>query len=162
MDAPVLKVDRMAIANVAHGHSRLGTRLRGKLADAYEVRGHQTSNLWYVYSPRTDRDWLLKDDLKWAHFLLAESDPHIKDINYSPPAEIVRIGDEGQTTEFDAVVTFKDGLTEWREVLGSDALAKHDIRARYQWEEQVEAALEKGIRYVGEIVFRKQGKKVVT
>lgn len=65
--------------------SRLGTKLRGKLAEDYSSRGYHKSTLWYVYSPRTDRDWILKGDLEWGHFLLAESDPHISKIDYAPP-----------------------------------------------------------------------------
>lgn len=94
----------------------LGTQLRGKLAAAYASRGHHCSSLWYVYSPRTVRDWVLKNDLEWGHFLLAESDPGIKDIDYSPSTELVHAGDEGSATSPDAVVTLRDGTIEWREI----------------------------------------------
>lgn len=39
---------------------KLGTQFRGKLADSYGQRGGYDSNLWYVYSPRTSRDWVLR------------------------------------------------------------------------------------------------------
>ena len=126
--------------------SRLGTRLRGKLADAYSARGHHTSSLWYVYSPRTDRDWVLASSLEWGHFLLAESDPHIAQIDYSPAPEVIRVGDEDHATKLDAVVTFVGGRIEWREIKHSDASAT-DVRAQHQWEAQAEAALQKGAHY---------------
>lgn len=129
--------------------ARLGTRLRGRLAEAYSSRGHHKSSLWYVYSPRTDRDWVLRSDPEWGHFLLAESDPRIATIDYAPAREIVRVGDEDQATELDAIVTYKDGVVEWREIKSSeDELKKLDVRARHQREAQAEAAFRKGARYV--------------
>lgn len=131
----------------AQSGSRLGTKLRGKLAEAYSSRGYHKSSLWYVYSPRTNRDWVLKGDLEWGHFLLAESDSNISHIDYAPPTEIVRVGDEDHATTLDSIVTFKDNIIEWREINHSDAISK-DIRAQQQWEAQVEAAVQKGVRYV--------------
>lgn len=130
----------------AQSGSRLGTRLRGKLAEAYSSRGYHKSSLWYVYSPRTDRDWILKGDLEWGHFLLAESDPRISQIDYAPIPEIVRVGDDDHATTLDSIVTFKDNTIEWREIKHANATSK-DIRAQHQWEAQVEAAAQKGVRY---------------
>jgi len=127
--------------------SRLGTKLRGKLAAAYSDRGLHLSNLWYVYSPKTDRDWVLRSDLEWGHFLLAESDPDIKDIDYNPSSELVRIGDDNHATTLDAIVRFGDGSIEWREIKRSDAIRNGDIRSLQQWEAQVEAASRAGVRY---------------
>lgn len=138
----------MATAKETHSVARLGTRLRGKLAEAYSARGHHESSLWYVYSPRTDRDWVLRSDPEWGHFLLAESDPRIRTIDYAPAAEIVRVGDEDQATELDAIVTFKDGVVEWREIKSSDSIKRLDIRAQHQWKAQAEAAFRNGVRYV--------------
>lgn len=56
---------------------RLGTRMRGALTEAYESRGGGKSNLWLVYSPKADKDFVLRSDLEFGHFLLAESDPEI-------------------------------------------------------------------------------------
>src|SRR5687767_14185864 len=55
--------------------SRLGTKFRGKLAAAYGHRGVGQNSLWYVYSPRTRSDWVLRSDVEWDHFVLAEADP---------------------------------------------------------------------------------------
>jgi hypothetical protein len=139
----------MATTKGTHSGARLGTRLRGKLAEAYSVRGHHKSSLWYVYSPRTDRDWVLKSDLEWGHFLLAESDPRVCTIDYAPAPEIVRVGDENHSTVLDAIVTFKDDdVVEWREIKSSESIKNLDIRTQHQWEAQVEAASQKGVRYV--------------
>ena len=128
--------------------SRLGTRLRGKLASAYTERGTHQSKLWYVFSPKTSRDWVLRGTLEWGHFLLVEADPGISDVDYSPPSEIVRVGDDDHATTLDAVVTFKDGSIEWREIKWSDETENGDIRSLHQWEAQVEAASRSGARYV--------------
>lgn len=127
--------------------SRLGTRLRGKLASAYSQRGTHQSKLWYVFSPKTGRDWVLRGTLEWGHFLLVEADPDISDVDYSPPSEIVRVGDDDHATTLDAVVTFKNGSIEWREIKWSDE-TNGDIRSLHQWEAQVEAASRTGARYV--------------
>lgn len=138
----------MATAKGTSTGARLGTRLRGRLAEAYSARGHHKSSLWYVYSPRMDRDWVLRSDPEWGHFLLAESDPRISSVDYAPATEIVRVGDQDHATELDAVVTFRDGLVEWREIKSSESLKTLDIRARHQWEAQAEAAFRMGVRYV--------------
>lgn len=126
----------------------LGTQLRGKLASAYSERGHHRSNLWYVYSPKTGRDWVLRSDLEWGHFVLAESDPEIRDIDYAPPVELARVGDEDSATTLDAIVTLRNGEIEWREIKPSDAIKKGDIRSQRQWDAQAEAAFQKGVHYV--------------
>jgi len=138
----------MATANGKRNGARLGTRLRGKLAEAYSARGHHLSSLWYVYSPKTDKDWVLKGNLEYFHFLLAESDTNISTIDYAPPPEIVRVGNDDHATEFDAKITYKDGSIEWREVKHFNSIEKLDIRSQHQWEAQVEAALRKGEEYV--------------
>ncbi len=138
----------MATTSEKHSGARLGTRLRGKLTKDYLARGHHKSSLWYVYSPRTNRDWILKSDLEWGHFLLAESDPRISNIDYAPVPEIANVGDEDHATELDAIVTFKDGVVEWREIKSSDSIKNLNIRTQHQWEAQAEAAFQTGVKYL--------------
>lgn len=138
----------MAIAARVKAASRLGTKLRGKLAAAYSDRGHHQSNLWYVYSPRTGRDWVLRSDLQWGHFLLAESDPYIKDSDYSPPTKLQGVGGDNQASTLDAIVTLKNGTVEWREIKSSDAIENEDFGSQHQREVQIEAAIRLGVRYV--------------
>lgn len=112
----------MAVTEKPPGKGRLGTRFRGKLASAYGQRAHHESNLWYVYSPRTNSDWVLRGDLEWDHFVLSESDVRIKNIDFSP-APVAGVFDDGThyRTILDAVVTYHDGAIEWREVKPLDA-----------------------------------------
>ena len=113
------------------GAARLGTRLRGNLASEYALRGHQTYSLWYVYSPKTNRDWVLAGDLAWAHFLLVESTPGILAVDYSSQHIETDCSAGSSSVRRDAVVTFADGAVEWRRISiakeelggGSDVLA---------------------------------------
>jgi hypothetical protein len=93
---------------------RLGTRLRGKLADAYDQRGHQNAPLLYAYSPKMDRDLVLCGQLRYDHFVLTEADPLIEAVDHSPDLRHL-----GPDSNFDvhAIVTFQDGRTEWRVVV---------------------------------------------
>lgn len=107
----------MASSVKAKTSGRLGTRLRGKLAEKYGQRNHQKYSLWYVYSPRTNRDWVLEGDLRWDHFVLTESDPRVINVNYAPEPIEIKIED-GQKKEisFEALVTFADNSIELRNV----------------------------------------------
>lgn len=124
--------------------TRLGTQLRGKLSGAYASRGRFRSKLTYAYSPRMGRDVVLHSQLEFAHFVLAESDPLIFKINYSPEKRISNIQDDVLGTIVDAEVELKDGTLEWREIKYSGKL---DKRSEHQWQAQAEAAFQHGIRY---------------
>lgn len=124
---------------------RLGTQFRGKLTSAYGQRGKYGSNLWYVYSPRTKRDWVLRSNLEYDHFVLTEADPTVKIVNYAP--ESITIKDEDGatgTTTFDAEVIRQDGTVEWREV---KSLYDTDSRNQRQRETQTIAARIAGVTY---------------
>lgn len=96
--------------------ARLGTRFRGKLAASYGQRGVGPNSLWYVYSPRTRTDWVLRSDLEWDHFVLAESDPDLVTCVYAPDKRTVTLQGETVTLEIDAIVTLQDGTIEGRRV----------------------------------------------
>lgn len=93
---------------------RLGTKFRGKLAASYGQRGVGPNSLWYVYSPRTRTDWVLRSDLEWDHFVLAESDPDLVNCVYAPDKRTVTFQGDTVNLEIDAVVTLRDGTIEGR------------------------------------------------
>lgn len=105
---------------------RLGTRLRGKLATAYGLRGHQNSDLWYVYSPLTDKDWVLPSGLCFNHFVLTEADPTVIDADYSPELDIPSLG----PVRFAAVVRYGDGAVQWHHVSSESAQPNSDAASR--------------------------------
>ncbi|MET3139971.1 hypothetical protein AAKU61_004355 [Undibacterium sp. GrIS 1.2] len=58
---------------------------RLRVFDAYRGRGHQNSNLWLVYSVKTQRDWILPSDrqlVHWIHYL--ETNPLVKWFDLAP------------------------------------------------------------------------------
>jgi hypothetical protein len=113
---------------------RLGTRLRGALQEAYGQRGSYRNHLWYVYSPKADQDFVLRSDLEFAHFLLAESDPLVVTINYAPDK---RVSASGEGTILDAEAQMTSGCIELREVKYASEIAKGgDSRAQAQIEVQ--------------------------
>ena len=140
----------MAGKSTSAKSGRLGTQFRGKLATAYGQRGTFDCGLWYVYSPRTNSDWVLKGDLEWDHFILAESDPRIQAINYAPSPIRVEL-DDGTVyqTTFDATVTYTDGSLEWREVKFADEFdSVEQVRNERQREAQEKAARNAGVTYM--------------
>jgi hypothetical protein len=125
--------------------ARLGTRFRGKLAASYGQRGVGPNSLWYVYSPRSRTDWVLRSDLEWDHFVLAESDPDLVNCVYAPDTLSVSLHGETVMLEIDAVLTQRNGTVEGRRIrystddaggLQAVMLAKH-----------TEAAEALGMRY---------------
>lgn len=70
---------------------------------AYRARGHGLNNLWLVYSPKTDRDWLLNSDLQYIYWLrFLESNSAVGCF------EIL----ERQTATPDFLVHYRDGSSE--------------------------------------------------
>lgn len=112
--------------NVSRKSGRLGTHLRGKLAAAYGQRGHQNSALWYVYSPRTDRDWVLRSDLYFEHFVLTEADPSVIDVNYAPELDVPTLG----PVQFAAIVHYSDGAVQWHHVSNERIKPNSDAAAQ--------------------------------
>jgi hypothetical protein len=96
--------------------SRLGTQMRGALAEKYGLRGKGKSHLWYFYSPKANQDFVVASDIEFGHALLVESDPRIKRVNYSPPIRRAVETKVGSGTVFDAELGLTDGSIELREV----------------------------------------------
>ncbi len=134
---------------------RLGTSMRKALADAYDARGHGRSGLWPVYSPKADRDFVLRSDLEFGHFLLVESDPEIVSVDYAPAPRIQSYAGEGIATIVDAEVTLRSGAVIWREVKCSeDVVHGATGRANLQLLIQIKAA--EGVSARHELVTEKE------
>jgi len=120
---------------------RLGTRLRGALAEAYQSRGHGKSTLWAAFSPKSGKDVVFRSSVEFGHFLLVESDPNIENVDYSPGTRIETYAGEGAATIVDAEVTLKSGAVVWREVKNSEDVTHGSIgRANLQLLIQIKAA----------------------
>ena len=106
--------------SIVRSGGRLGTRMRGALAEAYGARGHSKSGLWLLYSPKANKDVVLQSDLKFGHFLLVESDPNIVSVDYTPAARLQNYAGEGAATIVDAEITLRSGTVVWREIKRSE------------------------------------------
>lgn len=112
--------------------SRIGTQLRGALAAAYNSRGRAIANLYYVYSPKTDQDWVLSGQHQFANFILIESNPQIVRANYAPAMhELYYEGRLDQLT-WTVEVEYRDGHREWQLVLPECGTEEHpnDVQQR--------------------------------
>ncbi len=119
--------------------------LRRSIPDAYRVRGHRVNNLWLVYSPKTDRDWLLPSDRQLIHWLVfLESDREVLSFDLSPDPLISHDANEFRATELDAIAIYRGGHVEWHEVKAGTTL--HDSN-RSQFQAQVAAAHKAGATY---------------
>lgn len=83
----------------------------------YRSRGKNVSNLWLVYSPKTDSDLMPPSDrqlIHWLYFL--EANPQVKSFNLHPEPILSQDDIEVRATELDAIVYNQNGQQEWHEV----------------------------------------------
>ena len=120
---------------------------RKRLRDLVKHRGHRIFNIWYVYSPKLGRDWVLDSDLAYDHFTSLEANLEVVFYDLDPPPVIVKVGDDDHKTTFDAKVVFKNGKTEYREVKYADEVAdatavrtQHQLEAQAKWLESQNAS----------------------
>lgn len=93
------------------------SKIRRTVLSSYRARGRSINNLWLVYSPKTDSDWILPSDRQLVHWLsFLESNPEVVTFDLSPGPIISHDGDETKATELDALVTLRSGYIEWHEV----------------------------------------------
>ncbi len=129
--------------------ARLGTRLRGALANAYQARGSGQSNLTFAYSAKADMDVVLRSTLEFGHFLLCEGCSEITSVVYNGGLQPGVVDGRVVMTEFDAVVTMSSGMVEYREVKSSDELENPELgRANLQLAAQAAIAVYEGGRHV--------------
>lgn len=134
-------MSRAARATAAKKHSRLGTQMRAQLAEPYASRGHHHSSLWLAFSPKANADVVLRSDLEFGHFLLAESDPSVVKVDYAPQKRVAQAAGEAVGTIVDAEVTLRNGTVIWREIKCSEDVAHGTTtRANTQLMAQVQAA----------------------
>lgn len=128
--------------------ARPGTRLRGQLAQAYDARGGHQSILWFQFSPKANRDFVLSSDLEYGHFLLVESDTSIAEVDYAPAKRVARVAGEVLATCVDAEVVLKSGEVVWREVKCSEDIEQGAAnRASLQILVQLQAAKDAAVTH---------------
>lgn len=95
---------------------RMGTSLRGILAEEYQARGHGRSSLNLVYSPKSNQDVVLRNRHAYAHFLLCEASPEIQYVEYRSRIDRMTDSNGNVLPAFDAVITYASGAREGRYV----------------------------------------------
>lgn len=91
--------------------------LRKTVMEAYRSRGKGISNLWLIYSAKTNSDWVLPSDrqlIHWLYFL--ETNPDVSTFDLAPEPILSEDENETRATELDALVTPRMGQQEWHEV----------------------------------------------
>lgn len=111
------------------------SKLRKAVFEACGQRAEHASNLWLVHSARCGRNWVLTGDTEFLHFLCVEFDPEVESFDLKPQPDIVRLREEDRKTRFDAIIRFRDGHVECREL-------KRESEPPPEPEEQLRAALQ--------------------
>ena len=127
------------------------SKLRKAVFEACGQRAEHASNLWLVHSARNGRNWVLTGDTEYLHFLCVEFDPEVESFDLKPQPDIIRLREEDRKTSFDAIVRFRDGHIDCRELKresGPPPEPEEQLRAALQAEAQEIAAKRHGGRYV--------------
>lgn len=115
------------------------------IPDAYRARGRRVNNLWLVYSPKTDRDWLLPSDRQLVHWLVfLESNRDVLSFDLAPEPVMSHDTKELRATELDAIAICRDRHLEWHEIKAGTTLQETD---RSQFQAQAAAARKAGATY---------------
>lgn len=121
-------------------------RQRKSLHKRYRARGKSNSNLWLVYSVKTDRDWILSSDLELIHSLcLLEFDASVRTFDLAPESVPSFDAEEPRSTELDTIVEYRNGGREWREIKATVDGGSEAFRSQFQ--AQAAAAHQQGLRY---------------
>lgn len=123
------------------------TKIRKNVLAHYRARGKRINNLWLIYSPKTDSDWILPSDRELIHWLVfLETNPEVKTFTLQPDLIISHDNEDNKGTIFDAVVTLTSGATEYHEVKsGTGREPKAEDRS--QLAAQLNAARKDNITY---------------
>ena len=108
-------------ASAAKPGTRFGTQLRGEVAEQYDKRAHGAGDLALHYSGKNSKDVSLLTLREFGHFLHAESDPAVIEVDYSPRKAITEMAGAPYARLIHAVVKLRDGSTAWRRLVQDDS-----------------------------------------
>jgi hypothetical protein len=95
----------------------LPSKQRTNVLRAYRSRGRANRNLWLVYSPKTDRDWILGSDRHLVHWIFfLETNPDVRSFEIEPSNETPRIGESQPVLDADAAVVLANGTREYHKL----------------------------------------------
>ncbi len=100
--------------------ARLGVRMRGQLAEIYEVRGHSAGKLWIQYSAMALRDVAFASEIEYLHFLYLESSFNARKVEYTPKTKVQRAVGNAFVDYVNAEIMLADGSLVWHHVCETD------------------------------------------
>jgi hypothetical protein len=125
----------MAAMASTKGNARLGSQRRATLSRSDGSGASVNENLWQVYSPKSDRDWLLHSDLSLVYWLTClETQPDVREYELRPDISVPSVAAKLTPARPEAIVLFQSGHTEW-----------HYIR-RYHYGQEEVATIQEEIR----------------
>ena len=97
--------------------ARIGTRIRGQMAAAYDARGESAGDLVLHFSSKMGKDVVLSSKLAYYHFLLVERDPAVDSVDYAPSERLVDLMGQGFADLVDAEIKSTQGEVIWRRLI---------------------------------------------
>ncbi|EEF27458.1 conserved hypothetical protein, partial [Ricinus communis] len=95
----------------------LPSQQRTRVLDSYRSRGRANSNLWLVYSVKTDRDWILTSDRHFVHWIaFLETNPDVQSFEIEPNENLARSGNQIVPGRIDATARLIDGTLEQHQI----------------------------------------------
>lgn len=125
--SPTKSAEAKAEARSSEKQARLGTQMRGRLAEAYDARGHSRGTLNYHYSPKCRRDVVLMGHAELGHFLTVEYDARIVEVDYAPRDKVKGIAGDELGEFIHASIKLRDGTKVWRHISAENPGDKHDV-----------------------------------
>ncbi|MDR7334333.1 hypothetical protein [Roseateles asaccharophilus] len=101
--------------------ARIGTRIRGQMAAAYEARGETAGDLYLHFSSKMKMDVVLSGRLSYLHFLLVERDPGVDQVDYAPSGRLATLMGKEPAELVDAEIKTTAGEVVWRRLIDKEA-----------------------------------------
>lgn len=111
-------------------HPRPGVLMRGKLTEAYALRGKSQGKLWLQYSGHARADVAFATELAYAHFLYTESSFNVVKVNYTPAEHVTRAVGESFAPYVDAEIVMGTSVVIWRHVCTEPSDKDRETEAR--------------------------------
>jgi len=106
-------------------------RVSSSVRSEVKRRGRALYNIWSVFSPKTQRHWILRSDLLEEHWLLLEADPAVVSFDLDPMREDGTESRADPLFDVDAIVRMRSGAVEWRQIRYVTAPKDDEVPSRF-------------------------------
>lgn len=138
--------DTVEISATAKRGLTPAAQIRQQILETCGQRGRQTYSLILAYDLIGRKEYVFRSDGEWLHFLSLQLDPTVKWVDFAPRAIPVYLGEDHYATQFDAVVTFRDGRVECREVKSASPPSTDEERLRHALQRSAQEKAAAGLR----------------